>query len=106
MIEAEFQKSPEGAHEYRATARLVVRDDGSHQAWDPDGVIPWGIHALRSSAESGRGLEQVFFESEPVEWVRRLNTILRTGYLVPVIVRDDEPTYRRASGGRDGEEPV
>lgn len=95
VIEVEFQSVPEGKNAYEAIARLTVHSDGTHEAWDPDGVIPWGVHALRSGAEAGRGPEPVFFEVEPVEWVRRLKTILRTGYFVPVIVRDDEPEYRR-----------
>lgn len=95
MIQVELQSVPEGKEAYEAVARLTVNGDGTHQSWDPDGVIPWGVHALRWSAETGRGLERVFFEVEPIEWARRLNTILRTGYLVSVVVRDDEPEYRR-----------
>lgn len=90
MIEVELRQSPEGAHEYRAVARLTVRDDGTHETWDPEDLIPFELHALRRDPEAG--LEKIHFEDQPAEWARRLGTILRTGYLVPVIVRDDEVT--------------
>ncbi|MDN5746143.1 MAG: hypothetical protein L0H31_13615 [Nocardioidaceae bacterium] len=89
MIEVEL-KTPAGEHGYGTVARVTVYDDGSHEVWDPQGRIPWGIHALRPSSE-GNGPLQVFFEEEPIEWVRRLGTILRPGYLVPVLVRDAAP---------------
>lgn len=94
MIEVEL-RTPAGANGYGAAARLKVYADGSHEAWDPQGLLAWGIDALRPGSETGRGLEHVFFETEPIEWARRLKTIYRTGYVVPVIVRDDEPEYRR-----------
>lgn len=90
MIEVELQTSPEGGQEYRAIARLTVHDDGTHEAWDPQGVIPWDIHALRSRGEPGEGPEKIYFEEQPREWARLLGTILRTGYLVPVIVREGQ----------------
>lgn len=105
MIEVEL-KTPAGEHGYGTVARLTVYEDGSYEAWDPDGRIPWGIHALRPQSEDG--LQKVHFESEPIEWARRLNTILRTGYLVPVTVYDEEGEQRspdvrvRVQEWRDG----
>lgn len=83
MIKVELHSVPEGTQAYEAVAHLTIHSDGAHETWDPDGLIPWGIHALRPGAETGRGLERVHFEEEPVEWARRLHTILRTGYIVP-----------------------
>lgn len=88
MIEVELQQCPEGAQEYQAVARLTVRDDGTHETWDPDELIPFDLHALRRDPETG--LQKIHFKDQPAEWARSLGTILRTGYLVPVVVRDDE----------------
>lgn len=90
MIEVELRAVPQGKADYEAVARLSVRDDGSHEVWDPQGVIPFDLHALVASTH---GLQKVTFEDDPVRWARNLGSILRTGYLVPVVVRDDEPNH-------------
>lgn len=90
MIDVELRAVPQGKDDYEAVARLSVREDGTHEAWDPRGVIPFDLHALVVTKD---GLRKITFEDDPALWARNLGTILRTGYLVPVVVRDDEPTH-------------
>lgn len=87
MIEVELRAVPQGKDDYEAIARLVVRDDGTHEEWDPQEVIPYDLHVLAPDEEAGA--RKVTFEEDPATWARHLKTILRTGYLVPVVVRDD-----------------
>lgn len=87
MIEAELHTVPAGGQEYVPVARVRVEDDGTSQVWDPDELLPLTTHALVAD-EAGRP-RRVTFEEEPQLWVRQLSTILRTGYLVPVITHDD-----------------
>lgn len=86
MIEVELQSVPEGAVEYATVARVTVPDQGPPEIWDPQGVVPTYLPALDQTPE---GLERVSFEADPARWARCLGSILRTGYLVPVVVRDD-----------------
>lgn len=89
MVVVEIKAVPEGAREHEVVARLTVNDDGSYEAWDRGRWIPWDLPALRPREKAGNGPEGVPFRSEPMEWARRLGTIYRTGYIVPVIVHDD-----------------
>ena len=86
MIELELRSVPAGATEYVPVARIRVDDDGTSQVWDPEDLFPFGVHALVAERS---GLRRVTFEDEPQVWVRGLDTILRTGYLVPVVTHDD-----------------
>lgn len=94
MIELELHAVPEDGGAYACVARVVVADDGTAQVFDPKGYVPLEVPALISRrGEDGaprRGFDQVVFADDPARWARNARTILRTGYLVPVIVRDDE----------------
>lgn len=97
MIEAELRSVPAGGDEYVPVARIRVEDDGTWQVWDPDGLLPFEVHAL---VPGGPGLpaRRVVFAREPQLWVRRLGTVLRTGYLVPVVTTDDDGADERGGG--------
>lgn len=86
MIELELRSVPAGATEYVPVARIRVEDDGTSQVWDPEDLFPFGVPALVAEPS---GLRRVTFEDEPQVWVRQLQSILRTGYLVPVVTHDD-----------------
>lgn len=86
MIEVEFRAVPQGGNHYEAIARLVVHDDGTREEWYPQEVIPYDLHAL---VPGGDALRKVKFEQDPATWARHLRSILRTGYLVPVVTHDD-----------------
>ena len=88
MIELEILAVPEGQTEHTKMAGLVVADDGTYQVENPDGYLPVDLPVLVKT-ESG-GLGHVYLEDDPKTWARKLNTVLRTGYVVPVVVRDDE----------------
>lgn len=99
MIEAELRSVPAGGREYVPVARIRVEDDGTSRIWDPDQLLPLDVHALVPSlpGEFGEtGPRRVTFADDPQLWVRRLDTILRTGYLVPVVLQDDEGDIPRA----------
>lgn len=86
MIEVELQRVPPGEREYVPVARLTVADDGEVSTWDPLGVIPLDVPALLH--KPGGGLRRVRVEEDPATYARHMHTILRTGYLVPVITTD------------------
>lgn len=88
MIEIELQQVPEGGHDYAAVARLAINDDGTNDTWDPQELIPFDMHVLVTDPTAG--LRRVTFEDDPATWARNLHSVLRTGYLVPVITRDDD----------------
>jgi hypothetical protein len=87
MIEVELQRVPDEGSEYEVAATLRVDADGSVHVHDPEHLIPTSLHVLVASPEGE--LRQVRFEEDPSTWVRNLDSLLRTGYLVPVITRDD-----------------
>lgn len=86
MIEVELRAVPQGEKEYVPVARLTVADDGQLTTWDPEGLIPLEVPAL--VAKTGGGRRRVSVEEDPATYVRHMDTILRTGYLVPVITTD------------------
>lgn len=88
MIEVELRAAPEGGLEYEVRARVRV-EDGRVEMWDPEGLMPVEIPALVRDPEAGRP-RRVHFDQEPELWAERLHTILRTGYLVPVIAAGRE----------------
>ncbi len=88
MIEVELQRVPEEGREYEVAATLRVDDAGDVELHDPEGLMPTALHVL--VAEPG-GLRKVTFEEDPATWARNLDSLLRTGYLVPVITHDDSP---------------
>lgn len=87
MIELEILAVPEGQSEHTKMAGLVVSDDGTYQVEDPHGYLPVDLPVL---VKTESGLGHVYLDDDPKVWARRLKTVLRTGYIVPVIVRDDE----------------
>jgi hypothetical protein len=86
MIHVELQRVPEGAHDYEIVARLTVADDATTTVWDPDDYLPLDIPAL-VLGEDGRP-RRVSFSDDPATYARNLHTILRTGYVVPVVTTD------------------
>ncbi len=87
MINVELQRVPDGEQEYRTVASLTVADNGTYQLKDPDQLFPISLHVLVVD-EVGK-LRRVTFEEDPQTWARHLHTLLRGGYLVPVVTHDD-----------------
>lgn len=90
MVTVELRRVPAGEDEYRKVATLVVRDDGTHELDDPQGLFPFDMHMLigERNAEGEAVLRRVEFAEDPQAWARNLGSRLRTGYLVPVITED------------------
>lgn len=86
MIRVELHSVPDGTQDYQAVATLTVADDGTYQLEDPGELFPTPMHVL-VGGEGGQ-LRQVTFEDDPATWARHLDTILRTGHLVPVTTHD------------------
>jgi hypothetical protein len=89
MITVELQCVPEGGHDYQPVATLTVAGDGTYQLSDPENYFPTQLHVLVPD-ESGE-LRPVDFGDDPQTWARNLHTLLRGGYLVPVVTHDDAP---------------
>jgi hypothetical protein len=93
MITVELRRVPEGGHEYEMAASLSVAGDGTYELDDPENLVPIRLHVL---VPRDVGLpRRVDFDEDPETWARNLSSLLRTGYLVPVITHDDstvEPT--------------
>lgn len=89
MIKVELNEKLEGADGYTVTASLVVEDDGTYHFQGDKDAFPTYLHALVPNP-GGAGLRRVGFEEDPATWARHLHTVLRTGYLVPVITVDGE----------------
>ena len=86
MIELELRNVPEGGHDYVAVARLIVHDDDRTEIWDPDDLIPTELYVLVVDDTTPR---RISYQDDPATWARNLHSVLRTGYLVPVVTRDD-----------------
>ena len=89
MIEVELQRVPDDGRAYEVAATLRVDDNGAVGLHDPEHLLPTSLHVL--VADPTGKLRQVRFEEDPATWARNLDSLLRTGYLVPVITRDDTP---------------
>jgi hypothetical protein len=90
MIRVDLRRVPEGGRDYETVAQLSVADDGTYDIDDPQGQFPLGLHVLDFGDDEHAGPpRQVHFEEDPAAWARNLDTLLRGGYLVPVIVHDD-----------------
>lgn len=100
MIKVELRAVPEGHGDYEAIATVEVRDGERPFVWDPQDVVPLDLHALIPTAD--RGFAKVTFEHDPATWLRNLRSILRTGYLVPVVVHDDDAVWVEAVPWSDG----
>lgn len=88
MITVELHRVPEGAHEYVPVATLHVSADRTFELVDPEALFPLDLGVLVSDEPTG--LRRVTLEEDPVVFARNLGSVLRTGYLVPVIVEDTE----------------
>lgn len=86
MITAQLRRVPEGGSDYETVATVQVDADGTYQIDDPEGYVPTALHVLVVD-ESGQ-LQRVDLEHDPQTWVRNLPSLMRTGYLVPVITED------------------
>lgn len=86
MIDVELRRVPEGAHDYQTVARLTVADDASTTVWDPEDLLPLDVPAL-VLGDDGKP-RRVSYADDPATFARNLHTILRTGYVVPVVATD------------------
>lgn len=89
MITLELHSVPEGRSDYEPVATMTVADDGTYHLADPEGLFPVDLHVLVAN-EVGE-LQQVRIEDDAAAWARNLDTVLRSGHLVPVITHDDNP---------------
>lgn len=94
MVTLQLQLVPQGGDRYETGATLTVDDQGGHVLDDPQGLMPLDLPVL---VKGQAGLRRVAFAEDPQTWVRNVHTVLRTGYLVPVVVEDDQETG--AAGG-------
>jgi hypothetical protein len=90
MIEIELRQVPDGGHDYEPVARLAINDDGSNDTWDPQELLPFDMPVL--ATDDPAGPRRVTFTEAPEVWARNLRSVLRTGYLVPVITKDTTAT--------------
>lgn len=84
-MKVKLWRVPEGGTEYETVAVLTVRGDG-YELDDPFGLVPTDLAVLVEDGE--QGLRRVGLDEDPQIWARNLHTLLRTGYLVPVVVED------------------
>lgn len=88
MISVELRAVPEGATDYQPVATLEVADDGTFTTRDPDGYLPLDLKVMVVDDEGS--ITQVGIDDDAATYARNLDSILRTGYVVPVITRDDD----------------
>jgi hypothetical protein len=86
MIRVELRSVPGGTHDYQTVATLTVAADGTYQLDDPGSLFPLDLHVL--VADGDDQLRQVTFGEDPATWARNLDTVLRSGYLAPVVTDD------------------
>jgi len=87
MIEVEFRQPVRGGGETVALT-LRVEDDGSYAI---DGPLELDLEAVAiadRTLPSGR----LWLRDDPARWARNAHKAFRTGYLVPVVVKDDGPS--------------
>lgn len=87
MITIELQSVPEGRSDYESVASMTVADDGTYRLVDPEGLFPVDLHVL--VVDDAGALRQVRIEDDAATWARHLDSVLRSGQLVPVITHDD-----------------
>lgn len=96
MITVELRTVPEGANDYETVATLNVADDGTVTTNDPDGYLPLDIKVM--VVDDAGAISQVGIEDDAATYARNLGSVLRTGYVVPVVVHDDgAPAVRAGS---------
>lgn len=84
-VKVELRRVPEGASDYVCAATMTVQGT-QWKLDDPDGFFPTQLPVLLAG---DHGMRTVQLADEPATWARNLDSILRTGYLVPVVVFDD-----------------
>lgn len=87
MITAELRRVPDAGGDYEVVATIQVDDDGTYRVDDPEGHVPTYLRVLAPAAGPEQ-LQSISLEDDPETWVRHLDSVLRTGYLVPVITHD------------------
>jgi hypothetical protein len=95
MITVELRAVPEGAHDYMTVATLNVADDGTVTTHDPDGYLPLDVKAM--VVDDQDQITQVGIDDDAATYARNLDSILRTGYVVPVVVHDDGTPVGRSA---------
>lgn len=86
VVTAQLRRVPEGGSELETVATIQVTGDGTYRLHDPEGYVPTELAVLVVD-EAGR-LQRVHLEDDPRAWVQNLPSLMRTGYLVPVITED------------------
>jgi hypothetical protein len=95
MITVELRTVPEGANDYKTVATLSVADDGTVTTNDPDGYLPLDLKVM--VVDDAGAITQVGIDDDPATYARNLGSLLRTGYIVPVVHDDGAPAPRSAS---------
>ncbi|WP_248580039.1 hypothetical protein [Nocardioides sp. InS609-2] len=89
MIAVQLYEAPEGRGDYYPVASLIVLNDGTYRVDDPEGKLLTELHVLIPLGGGQSGFRRVSLAEDPATWARHLGSIYRTGYWVPVTIRDD-----------------
>lgn len=89
-VTVHLQRVPEGKNDYETVATLEVAADNTYTLDDPEQFFPIEDHVLVPAEEEGHHPTRVTFDEDPGTWARQLPGLLRTGYLVPVVIEGDE----------------
>lgn len=89
-VTVHLQRVPEGKDDYETVATLEVAADNSYTLNDPDQVFPTEDHVLVPGDSDEEPLRRVTFDEDPATWARNLPGLLRTGYLVPVVIEGED----------------
>lgn len=93
MIKVELRAPVE---RYECVATMTVDDEGNYFIDDPDSRFPTRLHVLLPAQDEQRGFDKVTLDEDAATWARNLHTVLRSGHLIPVVIRDDEGGVARA----------
>jgi hypothetical protein len=87
MVAVELRRVPEGARDYVTVARMEIVDGGTYRLDDPDQYFPLDLPVRVRDDVTGE-VRRVQLDEDPETWARNLHTVLRTGYLAPVVVEE------------------
>lgn len=87
MIQVEIQQRNDSVERYAVAGTLTVEDDGTYHFAGDRSVFPTYLPVLVLDAQDQ--FHRVAFEDDPATWARHLDSVMRTGYSVPVITRDE-----------------
>jgi hypothetical protein len=87
MIRVQLEERTVETGARNVVAALVVDGDGTPRFEGDERAFPIYLQVL--VAGDGEQVRRVSFEEDPATWARNLDSVLRTGYLVPVITHDD-----------------